>query len=171
MSSVCFISCHVLVRVSSSFSSCLKCLGACVMLMIPYDGSGVSSFNKLIHELSVESDSSAIDSTSGDEDDADMFPASPSSQVSHLSRASSFARYDRRLIHLIWYMLSWILWPVIIIMRIPFIIRGRSVPDRGGAITTDGTRHPTRRTVSLKDHVVHRTTDRRRGVIEVLACI
>ncbi|KAH7650942.1 Triacylglycerol lipase protein [Dioscorea alata] len=130
--------------------------------------NGVSSFNKLIHELSVESDSSAIDSTSGDEDDADMFPASPSSQVSHLSRASSFARYDRRLIHLIWYMLSWILWPVIIIMRIPFIIRGRSVPDRGGAITTDVTQHPTRRTVSLKDHVVHRTTDRRRGVIEDL---
>ena len=162
----------MLVRVSSSFSSFLKCLGACLMLMIPYNGSGVSSFNKLIHELSVESDSSAIESTSGDDDDADMFPASPSSQISHLSRASSFARYDRHLIHLIWYMLSWILWPVIIIMRIPFIIRERSGPDRGGAITTDNvTRHPTRRTVSLKDHVVHRTTDRRRGVIEVLAWI
>ncbi|KAJ0985787.1 hypothetical protein J5N97_004143 [Dioscorea zingiberensis] len=130
--------------------------------------NGVSSFNKFIHELPVESDSSTMEYISGEEDD-DMFPASPSSQISHLSRASSFARYDRCLVHLIRCMLSWMLWPAIIIMRIPFIIRQKSGQDTGRAGTSDNfTHHPPRRTISLKDHLVHRTTDRRRGVIEDL---
>ncbi|KAA8542681.1 hypothetical protein F0562_023820 [Nyssa sinensis] len=100
--------------------------------------NGVSSFNQFIHELSVDSDtSSSMDYSSGEEDtDGGIHPASPLSQSSRVSRASSF-------------------------------------PKGSEAPTTTGSLHPlrlhsTKKAHNLKDDVVQRATDRRRGVIEDL---
>ncbi|XP_022923984.1 lipase member N isoform X2 [Cucurbita moschata] len=84
--------------------------------------NGVSSFNQFIHELSVDSDDSSLDYSSGEEDGiGNEYPATPSSQSSRGSRSSPGSP-----------------WPSI------------------------------KRVHSHKEHVVHSTTDRRRGVIEDL---
>ncbi|XP_042395868.1 uncharacterized protein LOC121986121 isoform X1 [Zingiber officinale] len=131
--------------------------------------NGVSSFNMLVHELSLDPETS-LDSYSvtGEEDyDENICPTSPMSQASRLSNSSTVNRYDRRLIRLIKIFLAWTLWPVAIFLWFFKCFR------RGGAagnISVNQFASPrlTRRFLQTKDHVLQRTTDRRRGVIEDL---
>ncbi|KAK8943826.1 hypothetical protein KSP40_PGU020667 [Platanthera guangdongensis] len=133
--------------------------------------NGVSSFNGFIHELSVDSDTSSVDYTSGEDDDGDdgsMFPASPSSHTSRMSHSSSFARANKQMTFFrsIMLLISLTLWPLKFLLRIPLLIY-HSAGFRKGYGTANGT-YGNKRSTSLKDHVVQSTTDRRRGVIEDL---
>uniref|UniRef100_A0A5B6YR46 Partial AB-hydrolase lipase domain-containing protein n=2 Tax=Davidia involucrata TaxID=16924 RepID=A0A5B6YR46_DAVIN len=137
--------------------------------------NGVSSFNQFIHELSVDSDtSSSVDYSSGEEDtDGSIHPASPLSQSSRVSRTSSFPKYDRRWTRFFRCIFSWILFPAKFLLEIPFRLYRTSYYRGSEAPTTTGSPRPSRlhsikRAHILKDHVVQRATDRRRGVIEDL---
>lgn len=136
------------------------------------DDSGVSSFNRFVHELSVDSEPSSMDCSSGEEEDIDgITPASPSSNCSRVSRASSFTKYERHRTGWIISILSWILFPAKFLFGIPFYI-GRLSCTRGSKAPSTCHRpfqlHSSiRRVHTTKDHAVHCTTDRRRGVIEV----
>ncbi|XP_026407831.1 uncharacterized protein LOC113303058 [Papaver somniferum] len=137
--------------------------------------NGVSSFNQFIHELSVDSDtSSSTDYTSGEEDyDENMYPSTPLSHSSRLSRASSY-KYDKH--HTSWFkwLFSWILWPVTFLLGIPFYLYRLAGLSGSSNPATLGSHHPSPRLNSgrkpslFKDHVVHCRIDRRRGVIEDL---
>ena len=121
--------------------------------------SGVSSFNHFIHELSVDSDVSSLEySSAEDSDDGyEEYPESPSSQCSRASKP------------------NWILAPIHFLLGIPFRLfqlaysgSGLSEPP-----VISGNEHPSQphfpnRVQSLKDQIIHRTTDRRRGIIEVV---
>ncbi|KAG5041690.1 hypothetical protein AAZX31_05G217500 [Glycine max] len=120
---------------------------------------GVSSFNHFIHELSVDSDVSSLEySSAEDSDDGyEEYPESPSSQCSRASKP------------------NWILAPIHFLLGIPFRLfqlaysgSGLSEPP-----VISGNEHPSQphfpnRVQSLKDQIIHRTTDRRRGIIEDL---
>lgn len=135
--------------------------------------SGVSSFNRFIHELSVDSDTSSREYSSGEEDnDGSISPPSPASQSPRVSRSSNLSKYDRSRTGWIKFIFLWILVPARFLLGIPFrlfhlfYIRGSRVTN----ITERG--HPSKlrsfkKMQTLKDHIVHRATDRRRGVIEV----
>ncbi|KAG6525451.1 hypothetical protein ZIOFF_015407 [Zingiber officinale] len=131
--------------------------------------NGVSSFNMLVHELSLDHETS-IDASSiaGEEDyDENLCPASPMSQASRLSNSSTVNRYDRRTIRLIKFLLSWILWPAAFFLR---LFEGFRRSGAAGNLNANQFASPqlTRRLLQTKDHVLQRTTDRRRGVIEDL---
>ncbi|KAF6137249.1 hypothetical protein GIB67_036286 [Kingdonia uniflora] len=132
--------------------------------------NGVSSFNQFIHELSVDSDTSSIDYTSGEEDDYDVFPDTPLSQSSRLSRASSST--NRRQSRWIKHLLSWIMWPATFLVGIPLRLYGSFGFRRSTSFSISGShRHPPRfirKSTIIKDHIVSSPTDRRRGVIEDL---
>ncbi|XP_050376324.1 uncharacterized protein LOC126793748 [Argentina anserina] len=130
--------------------------------------NGVSSFNQLIHELSVDSDTdgSSLDYEEEYSDD-DMSPSSPCSQSSRLSRSSSTPRKKTGWMW-ISYVFYWILLPARFLLGLPAILY------RSGGTTAPGSNQLKHRSSSLnkvqflKDHIVQRTTDRRRGVIEDL---
>lgn len=152
--------------ISVSYLTCLHCDAV---------DSGVSSFNQFIHELSVDSASSSSDDyLSGEEDyDESRFPASPMSQSSRISRASSFTKYERRRIHWIKGLLSWVLWPLTFFLGLPFRIYHLSGFQTSETVLNSENHqslkvHPIKRSNTIKDHIVHHTTDRRRGVIEVI---
>ncbi|CAL4963421.1 unnamed protein product [Urochloa decumbens] len=138
--------------------------------------SGVSSFNEFIHELSVDSDTESVaDSITGDDDNEEFVcPPSPLSQSSRLSRASSFGRRDRRLRRHIRYAVSWILWPLRLLISLLLIlfnaIKFRIV--RSSAKSAETPHHsrssPAKRSFHIRDQFLQRTTDRRRGVFEDL---
>ncbi|XP_075661825.1 uncharacterized protein LOC142631538 isoform X2 [Castanea sativa] len=99
--------------------------------------NGVSSFNQFIYELSVDSDTSSVDYSSAEEDsDRNIYPASPSSQSSRVSGASTYTKVIK-------------------------------APALSGSHQHSGL-HSIKRVFTLRDQIVHRTTDRRRGVIEDL---
>ncbi|KAF5445383.1 hypothetical protein F2P56_034434 [Juglans regia] len=99
--------------------------------------NGVSSFNQLIHELSVDSDTSSVDYSSAEEDsDLNIYPASPSSQSSRASGATTFTKGS----------------------KVPAISESHQSPNLRSI----------KKVLTLRDHIVHRATDRRRGVIEDL---
>ncbi|KAJ1690618.1 hypothetical protein LUZ63_014773 [Rhynchospora breviuscula] len=131
--------------------------------------NGVSSFNEFIHELSFDSsDAESISeySTHGDDEHEDpMAPPSPLSTSSRISRTSSFSKYDRRLVRFVRYILSWMLWPITLLLWSPLVLLQlfRPRPGRTGTSAAVG-----RKTVLVKEHVVQRATDRRRGVFEDL---
>ncbi|XP_057951337.1 uncharacterized protein LOC131146070 [Malania oleifera] len=137
--------------------------------------NGVSSFNQFIYQLAVDSDtSSSMDCSSGEEnDDEYMHPASPLSQSSRASRASSITKYDNRWIYWIRYIFSWISFPATFLLAIPSFLynlshfMGSRTPSTPG-IHQSPHLHSDKKVPSLKDHVVQRTTDKRRGVIEDL---
>ncbi|KAF9623855.1 hypothetical protein IFM89_005440, partial [Coptis chinensis] len=81
---------------------------------------GVSSFNEFIHELSVDSNTSSIDYVSDEEYYDESMSSTPQSQDSSVSRASSFSKYDRRQSRWFKYIFSWIMWPITLLLRIPF---------------------------------------------------
>ncbi|KAL2935496.1 Gastric triacylglycerol lipase [Bienertia sinuspersici] len=131
-------------------------------------GNGVSSFNQLIHELSVDSDTSSVEYSSGEEDDGYSSPASPRSQSSQASWTSSGREYDNH--HtLIWYLLSWMLYPFTCLLGLPFSFYRLLFSREGKSSCSQqpSPLHSPRKLPSLRDHFVHRATDRRRGVIEV----
>ncbi|XP_062116967.1 uncharacterized protein LOC133830881 isoform X2 [Humulus lupulus] len=133
---------------------------------------GVSSFNHFIHELSVDSDTSSIDASSGEEDYDDICPASPFSQSSRASRSSSFSRHDRRRTGWIAYIFQWLLFPIKFLLGIPFHVYRLSYGGSKSSSTLGSDQfsnlHSFKRVQTLKDHIVHRTTDKRRGVVEDL---
>lgn len=137
--------------------------------------NGVSSFNQFIHELSVDSDtSSSVDYSSEEEDsDDDIHPGSPLSQSSRLSRRSSFTNRNRSWIRWLRCILSWLLFPLKLLLGIPFYFftssshRASKASTKSGNLLSSNTNSP-RRSQTLKDHIVQRATDRRRGVVEDL---
>lgn len=139
--------------------------------------SGVSSFNQFIHELSVDSDTgSSVDYSSGEDytdDDDDDTPSTPLSQSSRFSRTSSFGRRDKHWGNwVLWfrYILAWMLFPAKFLIGILLYFSSAS-SFRGSNVSTtleelqqldsDSNKK------ALKDHIMQRATDRRRGVIEV----
>ncbi|KAJ1393887.1 AB-hydrolase lipase domain [Sesbania bispinosa] len=135
--------------------------------------NGVSSFNQFIHELSVDSDNSSPDYSSGEEDnDRYEYPPSPASYSSRASEAG-FTKYSRHQMDWIQYILFWILFPVKLLLGIPLRLFQLAYYGVSKALSVSGNKQPPRlnahkRVQSLKDHIIHRTTDRRRGVIEDL---
>ncbi|KAM7267064.1 hypothetical protein ACFE04_009230 [Oxalis oulophora] len=133
--------------------------------------NGVSSFNQFIHEHSIDSDTSSLDYSSGEDefDDADAYPNSPSSHGSRISRTSSFSRRRKGWIA---YIFSWIIFPITLFLWIPLRLfwsprtEGSYTPPMPGSPQPMNQRfkklHP------LNDDVVNRATDKRRGVIEDL---
>ena len=118
---------------------------------------------------------SSVDYISGEEEnEEDVLPSSPMSHTSRLSRASSFHRYDRSVLRLFKYLLSWIIWTATVFLWIPIVIFQLAGLRRNGAQSnhspsSDQLSGPrsTLKSPNIKDHIVQRTTDRRRGVIEV----
>ncbi|KAL8130261.1 hypothetical protein V2J09_019416 [Rumex salicifolius] len=132
-------------------------------------GSGVSSFNQFIHELSVDSDSSSNDYSSEEEySDVDACPPSPSSQGSRSFRRSGVNKYDDHWAHGFVNILSWILLPFKLLLGLPFWFCHLLCPRVPRSHSTQQPLDSPRRVLSLKDHVVHHATDRRRGVVEDL---
>lgn len=136
--------------------------------------NGVSSFNQFIYELSVDSDTSSVDYSSAEEDsDINICPASPSSQSSRVSRSSSLIKYDRLQTGWIRCIFFWILLPAKFLLGIPFYLcrflcnRVSKAPAITGTHQSSNFR-TIKRVQTLKDQIVHRATDRRRGVIEDL---
>ncbi|KAL5052580.1 hypothetical protein RYX36_033262 [Vicia faba] len=133
--------------------------------------NGVSSFNQFIHELSVDSDVESLEYSSGeddDDDDDDYYPATPSS----VSSRASFNAYTRRRMDWIQFILLWIMIPVKFVLGIPFrlfwlVYDGMSKPRSiSGYQQSAAQSHLHARVQNLKDQIIHRTTDRRRGIIE-----
>ncbi|KAF7036438.1 hypothetical protein CFC21_047103 [Triticum aestivum] len=136
--------------------------------------SGVSSFNEFIHELSADSESESIaGSVPGDDDNEEFVcPPSPLSQSSRLSHTSSFGRHDRRLRRPIKYAVSWIIWPVKIFLSL-LLVLFNAVKYRISRATAKTPESPylsrsisAKKPIHMKDQVLQRTTDRRRGVVE-----
>ncbi|XVF50640.1 hypothetical protein PTKIN_Ptkin04bG0118300 [Pterospermum kingtungense] len=135
--------------------------------------NGVSSFNKFIHELSVDSDPSCMDYSSGEDDLDGIYPASPSSHGSRTSRTRTCINDDWHWTNWMAYIFSWIFLPARFFLAIPFLFF-RLFNICGSRASSDP-RIPSlrkfdsfRKVHTSKDHVVHRTIDRRRGVIEDL---
>lgn len=119
----------------------------------------------------MDSDASSIDYSSGEEDnDGNMSPSSPASQSSRVSRSSSFSKHDRGWTGWIRYLFLWILFPAKFLLGIPFRILHYS-SNRGPRASVinekDHLSNSFKKMQNLMDHIVQRTTDRRRGVIEV----
>ncbi|KAA8541178.1 hypothetical protein F0562_025215 [Nyssa sinensis] len=133
--------------------------------------NGVSSFNEFIYELSVDSDTSSSVNYSSDSDGGIQL-ASPLSQSSRVSRASSFTKYDKGWMCLIRCVFSWILFPAKFLLEILFRLCHKSYYRGSEAPTTPGSLqlshlHSIKKARLLKDHV-QCATDRRRGIIEDL---
>ncbi|KAJ6359068.1 hypothetical protein OIU76_000724, partial [Salix suchowensis] len=134
--------------------------------------NGVSSFNKFIHELPMDSDTSSVDYSSAEEDGDGMYPPTPSSQCSRMSRSSTFSKNYGHSTGWTIFFFSWILFPLRFLLGVPirfcrlFYIRRSTASPRGSH--QNSPLHGIKKIHSLRDHVIHRTTDRRRGVIEKL---
>ncbi|KAJ6359069.1 hypothetical protein OIU76_000724 [Salix suchowensis] len=134
--------------------------------------NGVSSFNKFIHELPMDSDTSSVDYSSAEEDGDGMYPPTPSSQCSRMSRSSTFSKNYGHSTGWTIFFFSWILFPLRFLLGVPirfcrlFYIRRSTASPRGSH--QNSPLHGIKKIHSLRDHVIHRTTDRRRGVIEDL---
>ncbi|KAK3225710.1 hypothetical protein Dsin_005572 [Dipteronia sinensis] len=133
--------------------------------------NGVSSFNQFVHELSVDSDTSSVDYSSGEEDFDGIHPSTPSSQSSRVSRASTSANYEKHQTGWITCILCWILFPAKFLLGLPFRLGHFScsrVPKSHSTPNQPLRLRSIKRVHTLKEHIVHRATDRRRGVIEDL---
>jgi len=137
--------------------------------------SGVSSFNHFIHELSVDSDTSSLDYSSGDDDSDGMStPPSPLSQSSLRSWASLPANYESHWTDWITFIVWWALLPARILLWVPLYLL-RLLARRNSRmqpLSPGRYQHSSRpcfsKAISGKEHdVPNRTTDKRRGVIEV----
>ena len=137
--------------------------------------SGVSSFNQFIHEYTADADEdSQSEYESGLDEDDSIVPSSPSSQASQLSKANSF-RVEKRdtlrskvsgfagsLSELSKYFLG-------IASPRPFTRPSPGIGSRNGSSGSLYRMYglASKGLTSVKSFVVHRTTDRRHGVIEV----
>ncbi|KAJ8773116.1 hypothetical protein K2173_028293 [Erythroxylum novogranatense] len=135
--------------------------------------NGVSSFNKFIHELSLDSDSSSADYSSTEEDGDAMCPPSPSSQSSRSSCMSTNTKNDRHSTGWMIFLFCWILFPLKFLLGLPLRLCHLFYGRNSTALSPRGSHRPSRVPYFRKintpnDHVIHRTTDKRRGVIEDL---
>lgn len=137
--------------------------------------NGVSSFNQFIHELSTDSDtsSSSVDYSSEEEEyiDETVCPPSPLSQSSRVSRARSLSRRNRHWMHWFRYIISWLLFPIKFILGLPLFIYALGTGSRASRTSESfQSSHvqARRRLQTLRDQVIQRATDRRRGVVEDL---
>ncbi|CAA0218150.1 unnamed protein product [Arabidopsis thaliana] len=138
--------------------------------------NGVSSFNHFIHELSVDSDTSSLDYSSGDDDSDGMStPPSPLSQSSLRSWASLPANYESHWTDWITFTVWWALLPARILLWVPLYLL-RLLARRNSRmqpLSPGRYQHSSRpcfsKAIPGKEHdVPNRTTDKRRGVIEDL---
>nr|XP_025688387.1 gastric triacylglycerol lipase isoform X2 [Arachis hypogaea] len=135
--------------------------------------NGVSSFNQFIHELSVDSDVSSVEYSSGEEDsDGYESPESPLSQSSRASRVSA-TNHGRHPMHWMQHIWLWIVVSVKFLLGAPFHLVKLAYSGVSKALSTstnqDLSQVPSHKRVqSHKDQIIHRTTDRRRGLIEDL---
>ncbi|XP_058732320.1 uncharacterized protein LOC131603885 isoform X2 [Vicia villosa] len=140
--------------------------------------NGVSSFNQFIHELSVDSDVESLECLSGEEDDDDDgyddddYPGTPLSVSSRASSRASFNGYRRHRVDWVQFILIWILIPVKFVLGIPFRLfwlvydgmsKPRSISENQKSAAQS---HLHARVQNLRDQIIHRSTDRRRGIIE-----
>ncbi|CAF2114757.1 hypothetical protein YC2023_103723 [Brassica napus] len=136
--------------------------------------NGFSSFNHFIHELSVDSDASSLDYSSGEDSDDAMStpPPSPLSQTSLRSWTTLPTNYESHWTEWITLILWWVLLPSRIFLWVPLHLLGL-FSRRDSRLSSPVSRHSPRpyfsKAVPGKEHhVPNRTTDRRRGVIEDL---
>lgn len=125
----------------------------------------------------MDSDNSSPEYSSGEEDTdrySDRFdcPPSPASQSSRTSEAG-FAKYSRHQMDWIQYIILLIWFPVKLLLWIPLHLFRLVYYGVSKAISVSGNKRPSHlnahmRVLSLKDHIIHRATDRRRGVVEVV---
>ncbi|KAI9088084.1 hypothetical protein K1719_030061 [Acacia pycnantha] len=141
---------------------------------------GVSSFNQFIYELSMDFDTSNLEHSSGEGDgDQYDYSASPSSQSKATS--ANFTEHNRQRMTWIQYILFWVFFPLKVLRRILLfwircVIFWVCFPVNRLLqffFPISGNRRPSRSfsnksMQSLRDYIIHRTTDRRRGVIEDL---
>ncbi|KAH7280236.1 hypothetical protein KP509_37G057400 [Ceratopteris richardii] len=137
---------------------------------------GVSSFNQFIHDYAASSDGdSESEYESGLEDNDSYVPASPSSQSSHISRASSFQSEKRKFFSLQGGSFSNV---------VPgFLKRMLGIPPNQQTRRLESSFTPLRRSdssgslyrmygmasrglTSVREFVIRKRTDQRRGVIE-----
>ncbi|XP_042014928.1 lipase 3-like isoform X1 [Salvia splendens] len=133
--------------------------------------NGVSSFNKFIHEVSVDSDTSSTVDYSSDGEECDIYPPSPLSQSSRVSRESIFTKQNRSWIWWIRFIISCVLYPVKLFFFLPLYFIRSDFPTSKAPVRSGN--YPSvpqspRRLQNLKDHFVQRATDRRHGVVEDL---
>ncbi|XP_047337590.1 uncharacterized protein LOC124941332 [Impatiens glandulifera] len=134
---------------------------------------GASSFNKFIHELSVDSDTSSNEDYMSDEDSDGIIPASPLSHSSRFSRASSFSKPNRHSSGWIKCLILWILFPLRILLIIPSYLYNITHSSSSTVQAKPENRYPPsphsrKKSSTMKDHFVQSATDRRRGVVEDL---
>ncbi|QCD92143.1 lysosomal acid lipase/cholesteryl ester hydrolase [Vigna unguiculata] len=139
--------------------------------------NGVSSFNQFVYDLSVDSDNSSFEYSSEDDDseiysDGLEYPPTPASQSSRTSEASNtkFSRHRKDWIQFI--KLS-ILFPFKLLLWIPLNLFRLVYYGVSKAMSFSRNKRPPplrahNRVLSLKDHIIHRATDRRRGLVEDL---
>lgn len=130
----------------------------------------MSSFNEFIHDLSI--DSSSLDHSSVEDDLDRNICHSPSSQGSRISRASSSSRRYRKKTRMA-LIISWIFIPVKLLLAIlSYLFLFPFLRKEGPSSNSKTSRVPhvssLKKMQNLRDQFIQRTTDRRRGVIEVL---
>ncbi|KAK7358301.1 hypothetical protein VNO77_00228 [Canavalia gladiata] len=135
----------------------------------------VSSFNQFIHELSVDSDVSSLEYSSEEEDSDgyEEYTESPFSQSSRTLNGARFMDYGRHQMDWIQCILFWIMVPIKLLLGIPFRLFRLACSSVSRPLSTYENQQPPQshshnRMQSLKDQIIHRATDRRRGVIEDL---
>ena len=134
--------------------------------------SGVSSFNRFIHELSLDSDTSILEYSSledDEEEDSDGIstPPSPLSQTSLRSWASLPEYYESHWTDWITFIVWLVLLPARILLWVPFYLL-RLFCRQDSPMSPRRRYRRSSRPIPGKEHNVPiRTTDRRRGVIEV----
>ncbi|ESW24790.1 hypothetical protein PHAVU_004G160400 [Phaseolus vulgaris] len=139
--------------------------------------NGVSSFNQFVHDLSMDSDNSSLEYSSEEEDsdiysDGLEYPPSPASQSSRTSEAG-ITKFSRHRKDWIQFILICILFPLKLLLWIPLHLFWLVYYGVSKAISFARNKRPShlhahKRVLSLKEHIIHRATDRRRGVVEDL---
>eukprot|EP00252_Welwitschia_mirabilis_P022073 TRINITY_DN5855_c0_g1_i2.p1 TRINITY_DN5855_c0_g1~~TRINITY_DN5855_c0_g1_i2.p1 ORF type:complete len:331 (+),score=54.45 TRINITY_DN5855_c0_g1_i2:149-1141(+) len=138
--------------------------------------NGVSSFNNFIHEFSRDPNSESENESDLDDNNENSSPPSPCSPVSHISQSST--REEGHPKSLMKKLYGWLLWPYKVVFP-----SNKSQQIATNTLSQNGSLHrppsnqgsfmqtyelATRRVNSIRDQMVHRTTDRRRGLIEDL---
>ncbi|CAN0916062.1 Lipase member K [Linum grandiflorum] len=149
--------------------------------------NGVSSFNKFVHKLPTDSDEDGDSLDNGhpiiNEEETGIYPGSP---LYHRRPAKIRTRCKQRnnnnggFIGLIALVFSWVQIPFKLIVKIPFFISGilyksemtttrtPKEDDKQQPCSPSPCSTPTPKGHASRDQVIHRATDKRRGVIEDL---
>jgi len=124
----------------------------------------------------MDSDNSSLEYSS--EEDSDIYsdgleyPPSPASQSSRTSEAG-INKFSRNQKDWIQFILLCILFPLKLLLWIPLHLFRLVYYGVSKAISLARNKRPShlhahKRVLSIKDHIIHRATDRRRGVVEVV---